>query len=188
MKKIVALILALIMCVLLCGCFKSEEVKSVEMQIAALNENSTYREINEVYKAYINLDSKKLDKVENADVLAKYCEVPGGNFTLSVAMEEEIVGYFDDYAGVAGTSYVAYLIRYDFGIKQYTRDWMDWSDIVVASAEKTDAYTIMGKGTIMIQDEYGKWSEYHFEITLGYEYSEEEECGYELDYNVRYIG
>ena len=188
MKKAIFLLLVLAMCLSLCSCFKSEEVKNVEMQIATLNENSTYREINDVYKAYINLDIKKQDKVENTDVLAKYCRVPGGEFTLTDAMVEEIEGYFDDYEGVAGTSYVAYLIRYDFGIKQYTRDWMSYRDIAVTSAERTDAYTIEGKGTIMIQDEYGKWSEYYFTISLRYEYSEEEECGYELDYNVHYIG
>ena len=188
MKKVLPLILALVMCLSLCGCFKSEEVKTVEMRISTLNENSTYYEINEVYNAYMELDSKKRDKVENADVLADYCKLPGGYFTLTDEMTEELEGYFEDYAGVLGTSYAAYLVSYDVGIKQYTRDWKGCSDIVVASAEKIDDYTIEGKGTLMIQNEYGKWSEYYFTIDLRYKYSAEEECGYELDYNVRYIG
>lgn len=63
--------MALVMCLSLCACGKSEQTKAVEEKIAAIGEvtlekTDTIREINDEYNA---LDDKDKNEVENADVL-----------------------------------------------------------------------------------------------------------------------
>lgn len=73
MKKIISLVLALVMCLSLCACGKSEEVKAVEEKIASIGEVSIDKAdiIQEVNQAYEALSDKDKEKVENFDILQK---------------------------------------------------------------------------------------------------------------------
>ena len=71
MKKVLSLILAFAMCLTLCACGKSEEVKAVEEQIASIGKitiDST-ETINAARDAYNALNAEDKEKVENVNVL-----------------------------------------------------------------------------------------------------------------------
>ena len=73
MKKGISLVLVLVMCLSLCACGKSEEVKAVEEKIASIGEVSIDKAdiIQEVNQAYEALSDKDKEKVENFDILQK---------------------------------------------------------------------------------------------------------------------
>ena len=71
MKKTISLLLALVMCLSLCACGKSEEVIAVEEKIASIGEitiDST-ETINAARDAYNALNDEDKEKVENANIL-----------------------------------------------------------------------------------------------------------------------
>lgn len=71
MKKVISLVLALVMCLSLCACGKSEEVKAVEEKIASIGEVSIDKAdiIQEVNQAYEALHDEDKEKVENFGTL-----------------------------------------------------------------------------------------------------------------------
>lgn len=160
---------------------KSKEVKNAEAQIATLNEESTYKEINDVYSAYNAVKPKHREKVANREVLAEYCDLEGGALVLNDEMLEEIAGAFKETSELSHAKLV--IMRY-FSVKKEIEHWIDFEDIELASAKQKDPYTIIAKGTMMIEDEYGDWSAYRVEIDYWAEYDEESDKGYSLDFNV----
>lgn len=70
-KNGLSFILALVICLSLCACGKSEEVKAVEEKISSIGEvtidSSTV--VNDARDAYNALSDKDKEKVENADIL-----------------------------------------------------------------------------------------------------------------------
>lgn len=71
MKKTISLILVLIMCLSLCACGKSEEVKAAEELIATIGEITLDNTdaINNARDAFSALSDEEKEKVENAEVL-----------------------------------------------------------------------------------------------------------------------
>lgn len=71
MKRVIFLGLALIICLSLCACGKSEEVKAVEEKIASIGEVSIEKAdiIQEVNQAYEALSDEDKEKVDNFDIL-----------------------------------------------------------------------------------------------------------------------
>lgn len=73
MKKTISLLLALVMCLSLCACGKSEEVKAVEEKIASIGEVTVEKAdmIQQTQQAYDALSDEDQKKVENFDILQK---------------------------------------------------------------------------------------------------------------------
>ncbi len=67
MKKVISLLLALVLCLSLCACGKSEAVKNVEAMIDALMGSIEYNveEIEAIYAAFAALSEKEQKKVRN---------------------------------------------------------------------------------------------------------------------------
>ncbi len=71
MKKVISLLLALVLCLSLCACGKSDATKAVEAQIAELT-NVTYADKDKVeaaHDAYFNLTAEEMADVENKEIL-----------------------------------------------------------------------------------------------------------------------
>ena len=165
MKRIVALLLIVVMCLALGACGKSEEIKDVESKIYMLSENSSYKEINDVFKAYDAIEYDKQDKVDNADVLAQYVSLIDGDFALTDEMIEEIKEYFeDDLYGLKGSSSLTVDIMVSKQLKEYASDWDRLSDYQFTSAEKTDDYTYTKYGIVKILTKFGRVVSYEFEM------------------------
>lgn len=183
MKRIIALTLTIVMMFALCGCMKSEEIKNAEAGIATLNSNSTYKEIYDVYCLYSAVPYDKRDKVENASVLAEYCDLGSGHFVLTDTMLSEIKGKFQ--MSSLGISDAEFSIAYNFGIQKIINsNWDQCKNIKIASDKKDDKYTYTGYGTISIQDNYGSISSHNVRISYFAVYDEEEELGYKISSDV----
>jgi len=183
MKRIFALTLTIVMMFTLCGCIKSEEIKNAEAGIATLDSNSTYKEIYDVYCLYSAVPYDKRDKVENASVLAEYCDLSTGHFVLTDTMLSEIKDKFE--MSSLGVSNAEFSIIYYFSIqKMIESNWNEIADIKIASTKKDDAYTYTGYGTISIQDNYGSISSHNVRISYFAVYDEEEELGYKISSDV----
>lgn len=76
MKKVISLFLALVMCLSLCACGKSEAVKNVEAMIDALMGATEYNveEIEAIYAAFAELSEKEQKKVGNYDDFCKFSD------------------------------------------------------------------------------------------------------------------
>ena len=74
MKKAISLLLALVLCLSLTACGKSEAVKNVEAMIDALMGSTEYNveEIEAIYAAFAELSEKEQTKVGNYD---DFCEL-----------------------------------------------------------------------------------------------------------------
>ena len=73
MKKFLALVLAVVLCLSLCACGKTDATKAVESQIAALT-NVTYQDrqaVSAARSAFAALTEKEQKKVENLDILTQ---------------------------------------------------------------------------------------------------------------------
>ncbi|MDY4489814.1 MAG: hypothetical protein SPE19_04725 [Candidatus Faecousia sp.] len=182
MKKTNSLLLALVLCLSLCACGKSEEVKNAELQIDTLTADSTYQEIYDVYSSYMDVkfEDRQKGKVENEAELAKYCDLLNGHFVLNDAMIDSIEGKFEDYGAFIAIKYALY-------VKEITQGWTQYSDIEIASVKQVDDYTIVGYGSLKIMDKYGDWSSYKLEIEYFAEYDEEDEKGYSISEDVRFF-
>ena len=188
MKKVLSLLLALVLCLSLCACGKSEEVKNAELQIDTLTADSTYQEIYDVYSSYMDVEfeDRQKGKVENEAELAKYCDLLNGHFVLNDAMIDSIEGAFEGYGDI-GYSHAIYAIQHALSIKAITQGWTQYSDIEIASVKQVDDYTIVGYGSLKIMDEYGDWSSYKLEIDYFAEYDEEDEKGYSISQDVSFF-
>ena len=73
MKKAISLLLALVLCLALCACGKSEAVKNVEAMIDALMGATEYNveEIEAIYTAFAELSEKEKKRVGNYDDFIK---------------------------------------------------------------------------------------------------------------------
>lgn len=91
MKRAVSLILALIICLSLCACGKSEEVKAVEEKIASIGEVSIEKAdiIQEVNQAYEALSDEDKEKVENFDILQKSMDALHDAMFTAIALQCE---------------------------------------------------------------------------------------------------
>lgn len=72
MKRVVALLLALSICISLCACGKSEAVKAVEDQIATLNTPVSYDLLGKTITSYNALSEEEKQQVENYNILEEY--------------------------------------------------------------------------------------------------------------------
>ena len=187
MKKVISLFLALVLCLSLCACGKSEEVKNAELQISTLTTDSTYKEIYNVYSAYsdVEFEDREAGKVENAAELKKYCNLRNGHFVLTDEMVDNIEGAFEDLYDI-GISHATYIVSNMATVKSITDGWTKYSDIEIASVKQVDDYTIVGYGSLKIMDEYGDWSSYKLEIEYFAEYDEEDEKGYSISQDVHF--
>lgn len=182
MKKIVSLVLALVMCLSLCGCGKSKEVKDAEEKIAALSANSTYAEIHDAFMTYYFLDSELKEQVENAGILNDYCDSLG-HFVLTDAMLEEIEEAFAP-RGVVGIRdaeiFAAVMCQYcaePWGYK-------DASHAIITRYGQLDAYTFVGYGTADFESSSGVVSKLKIQVLYYAEYDEEDSRGYSIGRNL----
>ncbi|MBQ6718895.1 MAG: hypothetical protein IJN20_00910 [Oscillospiraceae bacterium] len=76
MKKMLFFVLVFAICLSLCACGKSEEVKAVEEKIASIGEVTIEKAdtIQEANRAYDALNDKDKEKVENLDILQQSIE------------------------------------------------------------------------------------------------------------------
>lgn len=180
MKKVVSLVLALVMCLSLCGCGKSQGVQNAEEKIAALSENSTYEEIHNAYEAYNALNSEQKKKVENTEQLAEYCDISSGKLALTGALLEEVKGKFEKESIYTPAKAISEVQTY-FYLSKNSRGWNDYGKIEVTKKQKVDDYTYSGYGSIVIEDNYGAVSTYKFRINY---YATYEASGYEISSTV----
>ncbi|MBQ5592245.1 MAG: hypothetical protein IIU80_04815 [Clostridia bacterium] len=174
MKKIISIFLAVVICFAFASCGKSEEVKAVEAKIATLTENTSFKEINDIYELYSALTYDEQDKVENKDVLAQYISLDGGEFTLTDDMVDEIKEYFaDDEYGLRGSTSLMVEIMTSKELKDYASDWDRLSNYNFTSAEKTDDYTYTKYGIVKILTKFGRVASYEFEMNCTMEYDAE---------------
>ena len=177
MKKIIALLLVVVMCLSFVACGKSEEVKAAEAKIAVLSENSSYKEINEAYEIYDALEYDDKEKVENKDILAKYISLGNGSFYLTDNMINEIKAYFkNDTYGLMGLSPLTIEVTASKYTKSYAEDWDRVIDYTFSSEEKTDEYTYTKYGVVKIADKFGKVASYNFimDCTMKYDAEKDE--------------
>ena len=178
MKKLVSIVLVLATLLAFASCGKSEKIKNAEAQIATLTENSSYKEIYDVFQAYTAVEYDKREKIENIDVLAKYINAKSSEceFLLTDEMIDEINAYFDeDIYGLRLHS----SLNLDLTVKKhgtvYGKDWDKLGDYNIKSGEKTDDYTYTKYGRVVIVDKYGKKSTHDFEVDCTMEYDAEKE-------------
>ena len=181
MKRAVSMILALVMCLSLCGC-KSKDVKNVEAEINALNADSTYAQIYSVYSLYRSLQVKDQVKVENLDVLGKYCDPNGGELVLTAEMLAEIEAEFE--VGALGVTGAEFSVIYGLASWSVIYGWSDHGDIKITSHKKSDRYTYSVYGTFKVADAYGSVSTQKFELRYYAEYNAEEPAGYKISHEV----
>lgn len=180
MRRTMALILVLVMCLSLCGC-KSAEVKNVEAQINTLSGSSTYKQIHEVFALYDKLSVKDAEKVENTGVLAEYCQPEHGYFVLTDEMVKEIKEEFKETnLGMTGTEFS---VMYYFATAKLIYDWSDYSNVKLKSHDYADPYTYTVYGTISVADQYGESSTRRLEVSYFAEYDEEND-GYKISHDV----
>lgn len=98
MKKTVSLLLALVMCLTLCACGKSEEVIAVEEKITSIGEVTIERAniIQEVNQAYDALRDEDKKKVENFDVLQNAMAALHDAMFSSIALQCETMNIGSD--------------------------------------------------------------------------------------------
>ena len=184
MKKKLILLLSILMVMscLFSACGKSEEVKNVENLINSLNKSSAYREINAVYNKYASLDFKEREKVDNSDVLEKYCSTSNGHFTLTDNMLAEIKSEFSEPSSVPNVwktkldLSLSYKMTAKISANKITGgDWESYKQIQVSSKRQEDDYNYVVYGTVVIVDKYGKEIERNFEFTYFSEYDAEKD-------------
>lgn len=89
MKKIFSVILLLVVCISLCACGKSEEVKAVEEMIASIGEVSVEKVdvIQKVSQAYDALQDEEKEKVDNVDILRQSMDALKDAMFASIALQ-----------------------------------------------------------------------------------------------------
>lgn len=65
---------------------------------------------------------------------------------------------------------------------------LTFTDIRITKKQKQDPYTYIAYGIIYAEDNYGRQYKQDINIVYTAEKSEEEECGYELNYNLIFVG
>jgi len=98
MKKTIALLLVLVMCLSLCACGKSEEVIAVEEKIASIGEVTIDKAdvIMEANQAYAALSDEDKKKVENFDALQNAMETLHDAMFASIALQCETMNIGSD--------------------------------------------------------------------------------------------
>ena len=189
MKKIIALLLALMMCLTLCACGKSQEVKAVEEAIGTLTAESSYKDIHDVWEQYSQFESKDKEKVENISEMEAYCNT-NGYFVLTEEMIDEIEYYIDgdgdDLAYAFKSIYGRVELYFQMLMKNTHTDWEKCGDMIISSYDQEDDYTYAAYGTIKVADKYGTVTKYNLEVFYFAEYSEDEDCGYSISYDINW--
>ena len=179
-KKFIAIFLVLIMCISICACVKSQEVKALEKRIDALNENSPYSEINDIWQVYRRLSFDDRQKVENINTLKEYCDPENGYFVLTEPMLDEIRYKFETGNKMFSDMHIAILLLFTGESMSNHPDWKTFSNYNITSKKQNSSYTYTGYGTINIVDVYGQYIKYKFEISFFAEYDTETD-GYKIN-------
>ncbi len=177
LKCLLSIVLVMGIVLSLSACGKSEEVKAVEAGIAALNAESTYKEINDVYALYCTLESKDREKVENIEVLSGYISLDSGHYVLNEEMFDKIDEYYelDEKWGLGTTSALNKEISFAKEAYADAADWDKAGDYEYSSSdEQTDDYTYTRYGRVEVVDKYGDTSIHNFEINSYAIYDEDE--------------
>ncbi len=190
MKKTIALLLALVMCFTLCACGKSSEVKAVESTIATLTETSSYKDIYDAWAMYDALESKDKEKVKNLQTLNQFCN-DDGHFVLTDEMIDKIEYYIDgdwenEVEVVRDSIYGRVDANFRNVMKISQKDWEKCGDMTISSYDQEDDYTYAAYGTIKVADKFGTVTKYNLEVFYFVEYSEEEDSGYTISYDINW--
>ena len=91
MKQVLSLVLAFVVCLSLCACGKSEEVKAVEEKIASIGEVSIEKTdiLQEVNQAYEALSNEDKEMVENFEILQNSMDALQDAMFTAIALECE---------------------------------------------------------------------------------------------------
>ena len=145
MKKILAFGLALVMCLSMSACGKSEAVTNTETKIGALTSDSTYQEIHEAYELYRALPEKEREDVENISLLSEYCDIQTGHFPLTAEILLKMSEEIED---------AEWHIYHHFSAAKLTThpDWNDFGNVKQATVNQNGDYEMEACGTLQIQD------------------------------------
>ena len=170
MKKILATLLLVTACCFLTACGKSEEVKNAEAQIATLDSNSTYKEINAVYEVFNAVPYEEREKVENVDVLKEYCDPYNGHLVLTDEMCDEIEAKLVIENGMSDSIISAI---WELVLHGMVKGWTDQEFLKWTSSKQEDDYTYTIYGLCRSYNEYGKSSEHTMRMEYFAVYDEE---------------